>query len=159
MSSTDVKHRTNYGERQGADEKGMQYYAHLAIYDFCRSLAVGKCVLDVGCGTGYGVRYLKDNGVGEVIALERDADIVRDLQAAYPDINFLQCDLDEGVLPVDSQSIDFIFCSNVMEHVAYVDPVLREFARVIRPDGQVLIVVPAIFNTKNYTKMPRTCFI
>ncbi len=135
---------TNFGERMGSEPHGFGYYAHLSIYDFVRPQAVGQRVLDVGCGTGYGSKYLKQSGALEVVALERDEALVNELTRRHPDISTYRCDLDHGILPAESQSFDVVFCSNVLEHVAYVNPIVAEFHRVVKPDGCVLVAIPPI---------------
>jgi ubiquinone/menaquinone biosynthesis C-methylase UbiE len=51
-------------------------------------------------------------------------------------------DLRRGVLealPVDDASVDVLTCALALEHVADVEPVFREFARVMRPGGQAVV--------------------
>lgn len=45
-------------------------------------------------------------------------------------------------LPFPSASFDAVFCSHVLEHVQDDGKALREFARVLRPTGWALIMVP-----------------
>jgi SAM-dependent methyltransferase len=68
-----------------------------------------------------------------------------------PDLSYIPGDLvppPDGVtldvtdLALDSQSVDFIICSHVLEHVQEDVKALREFKRVLRPDGRALIMVP-----------------
>jgi 2-polyprenyl-3-methyl-5-hydroxy-6-metoxy-1,4-benzoquinol methylase len=135
---------TNFGERQGSEPQGFGYYAHLSIYDFVRPWILGGRVLDVGCGTGYGSLYLRRSGAHEVVALERDEALVNELVKRQSDVTFKRCDLDYGVLPAETGSFDVVFCSNVLEHVAYVDPIVAEFSRVVKLTGSVLVAVPPI---------------
>lgn len=137
---------TNLGERQGARPDGLGYFAHLSIYDYVRPAAVGKRVLDVGCGTGYGSEYLKKMGAAQVVGLERDADLIDHLRRTIDGVEFLRCDLDKDRFPVPAAAYDVVFCSNVLEHVAYVDPVMAEFARVIAPGGTLVVAVPPIID-------------
>ena len=42
----------------------------------------------------------------------------------------------------NSGSVDFVFSSHTLEHVAYVDKALGEFARVLRPGGVLFLYLP-----------------
>jgi SAM-dependent methyltransferase len=55
-----------------------------------------------------------------------------DLRAVEPD----------GSLPLEHGSVDLVWCSEVLEHVADTDQALLEMRRVLRPGGRVLITVP-----------------
>lgn len=134
----------NFGERQRASDKDWGYYAHLSIYEFARPLARGKRFLDVGCGTGYGSKYILNSGAAAVTAFERDAVLVDSLARTHQNISFLQCDLDDGIFPLRDHSIQVAFSSNVLEHVAYPTPVISEIHRVLLPDGVCVIAIPPV---------------
>lgn len=136
----------NFGERETPSVLDWGYFAHLSIYDFACQFAMGKRFLDVGSGTGYGTSYVAEHGAGTVRGLERDANLVADLNRTYPSIQFDQCDLDEGTLPASDDSMDVIFTSNVLEHVAYVDPVLGEIRRILAPKGIAIVAIPPVNN-------------
>jgi SAM-dependent methyltransferase len=61
-----------------------------------------------------------------------------DLQPG-PDIDV---QLDARELPFDGASFDLIVCSHVLEHIDQDTQVAREFARVLKPTGQALIMIP-----------------
>jgi SAM-dependent methyltransferase len=137
--------RGNFGERKTSGLKDFGYYAHLSIYAFGAQFAKDRRFLDVGSGTGYGTNYILQNaGASSVQGLERDAALIAELNVAYPGVKFHACDLDEGTLPIPDKSVDVAFSSNVLEHLAYVDPVLAEFTRVLTPEGVAIIAIPPI---------------
>jgi SAM-dependent methyltransferase len=95
--------------------------------------APGACVLDAGAGECVyrplfeGRRYLAfDRGVGDpgwnYGALNARADLER--------------------LPLQDGSIDFVLCTETLEHVARPDRVLAEFGRVLKPGGALALSVP-----------------
>lgn len=59
------------------------------------------------------------------------------------DHRFIHHELEEG-LPFEDESVDFIFCSHVVEHFFRPDAeaLLREMQRVLRPGGVARICVP-----------------
>ena len=48
-------------------------------------------------------------------------------------------------IAVKSNSIDSILCTQVLEYIDFPDEFLREFHRVIKPDGKVIITVPFMY--------------
>ena len=42
-------------------------------------------------------------------------------------------------LPFDDATFDFVYCSNVLDHTRDADAVLSEIARVLRPNGHLLL--------------------
>ncbi len=56
----------------------------------------------------------------------------------------VQVDLDAGGLPFASESFDIVVSDSGLEHRFFVDPVLDEVVRVLRPGGQFLLLLPNI---------------
>jgi SAM-dependent methyltransferase len=54
--------------------------------------------------------------------------------------------LDARKLPFADDSFDLVLCSHVLEHIHEDIQVAREFARVLRPAGQALIMVPVDYS-------------
>ncbi|TDH60631.1 class I SAM-dependent methyltransferase [Dankookia rubra] len=121
------------------------YWAHLAVYHFALPFAVGRRVLDAGAGEGYGAAYLARGGARAVRALEFSPEAVRHAQRRYADlpVSYEEADLNRP-LPLPNRSIDLVFSSNVFEHIARVDALAAEVARVIVEDGMAIIAVPPI---------------
>jgi 2-polyprenyl-6-hydroxyphenyl methylase/3-demethylubiquinone-9 3-methyltransferase len=100
----------------------------------------GERVLDLGCGAGRFVAALAAAGADPVgvevaeAALERARVVApgADLRRLAPD----------GSIPLEHGSVDLVWCSEVLEHVADVGALLAEVRRVLRPDGRLLATVP-----------------
>lgn len=76
---------------------------------------------------------------------------IRRRLGALPGIRYLAADLyrpdvphrmDVIDLPLRDRSVDLVICSHVLEHVGDDRTALREFARVLRPRGATIIMVP-----------------
>jgi SAM-dependent methyltransferase len=107
----------------------------------------GERVLDLGCGAGRFVAALRDAGadaVGVEIA-EAALDRAR-LVAPGADLRLLE---EDGSIPLEHASVDLVWCSEVLEHVADGGLLLQEARRVLRPGGRVLVTVPCHGRVKN----------
>ncbi len=63
---------------------------------------------------------------------------------------------DANRLPVEDESLDFIFSSHVFEHLANPYGHLQHWKRKLKPGGVVLAVVPDIYGTKDAPHSPST---
>lgn len=97
----------------------------------------GLRVLDVGCGFGDLLIYLKSRGCQ---ALGVDLDPRAAQQAAQYGVEIRTGELRE--LQVPAGSIDVAVMCHSLEHVPDPSTELRELARVVRPGGRVHIAVP-----------------
>jgi SAM-dependent methyltransferase len=108
-------------------------------------------MLDVGCGKGlflrdfatglrqrWGVKTIQATGV----------DLVRSSGDYFveicPDFKFISQNLDGQPLPFPDANFDFLCCNQVLEHIFETEKLVREFRRVLRPQGLCLISVPNI---------------
>jgi SAM-dependent methyltransferase len=100
----------------------------------------GERVLDLGCGAGRFVAALRDAGADPVGVELAEAALERARRnAAGADLRLVEPD---GSLPLDHASVDLVWCSEVLEHVADTGHVLLEVRRVLRPGGRLLVTVP-----------------
>lgn len=96
-------------------------------------------VLDVGCGTGLVGRALRDRGfAGQLRGLDISQASLEIAQktGAYDAVE--QADLQQR-LPIEDDSVDAVVCVGVMTYLPEVEAVWREFARVVRPGGLVVV--------------------
>lgn len=117
-----------------------------------RWLKHGMSVLDVGCGPGFLVPLLAGLAYpGQVYGLDIDAvaiskaeqvaryrldDPLRNGRAHYP--IFLVGDAHD--IRMESNSVDFIFCRFVLEHLKDPPTAVREMVRVVKPGGIVVVI-------------------
>jgi 2-polyprenyl-6-hydroxyphenyl methylase/3-demethylubiquinone-9 3-methyltransferase len=100
----------------------------------------GERVLDLGCGAGRFVAALTGAGADAVGVDVAEAALER-ARAVAPgaDLRLLEPD---GSIPLEHGSVDLVWCSEVLEHVADVGYLLAEVRRVLRPGGRLLVTVP-----------------
>jgi ubiquinone/menaquinone biosynthesis C-methylase UbiE len=92
--------------------------------------------LDAACGTGRFAEFLSARG-HRVIGVDSSPDMLAYARRRVPDGEFRLGELDR--LPLADDSVDVITCALALEHVPRLEPVLAEFARVLRPGGDLVI--------------------
>ena len=90
----------------------------------------GSRILDLGCGDGTLLQYLRDTRNGNGYGIEIDDDNV--LQCIKVGVNVIQTDLDAGLSEFDADSFDYVVMSQTLQAVHYPDRVLEEMLRVGR---------------------------
>jgi SAM-dependent methyltransferase len=73
-----------------------------------------------------------------------------DLMRKDVDIQLDICDMKE----IKDNSFDFVLCSHVLEHVSDCDKAMREILRILKPDGQAIIMVPLFWDVKSTLEDP-----
>jgi SAM-dependent methyltransferase len=99
-------------------------------------LPPGSLVVDAGCGPGREIALLREHGL-RVIGLDMSGGQLR----AGGLSGVAQADMRR--LPVRAGSVDAVWCRAALLHVARDDvrAVLDEFARVVRPRGELCLAV------------------
>ena len=108
---------------------------------------LGARTLEIGAGLGTITRHLVDRAL--LVALEPERLYVERLRnrfAGMPNVEVVHGDAarDEDLLPLRDRRLDSVVLSNVLEHIPDDVDALRRFARVLRPGGNVVLVVPAL---------------
>ncbi|ETX27205.1 bifunctional 2-polyprenyl-6-hydroxyphenol methylase/3-demethylubiquinol 3-O-methyltransferase UbiG [Roseivivax isoporae] len=96
-------------------------------------------VLDLGCGGGFMAEALARRGA-RVTGIDPAGEAIR-AAAAHAETEGLGIRYDTGTgedLPYADGAFDAVVCVDVLEHVADLDRVLEESARVLRPGGTFL---------------------
>jgi ubiquinone/menaquinone biosynthesis C-methylase UbiE len=115
---------------------------HLARYRWAAGVVPGRDALDAGCGEGYGCKLLAAAGARRCVGVDIDEGTIAAARAAYADegLEFEQGDI--AKLPFADASFDVVTCFETIEHVPAQHEAVAELARVLRPDGTLLISSP-----------------
>ena len=92
-------------------------------------------ILEIGSGTGYQLTLLKklfESAQGLDLATSRLRNYRTDDITEYDGRN----------IPFDDNSFDFVYSSNVMEHVVHLDIMNQEIARILKPHGTIVHLMP-----------------
>lgn len=88
----------------------------------------GAHVLDLGCGDGTLLAYLRDTSQVTGYGLEiDDTNIVRCIEAG---INVIHRDLDEGLADFADHSFDYVIVTQTLQAIRYPDRLLKEMLRI-----------------------------
>lgn len=112
---------------------------HLARYRLAARLAAGKAVLDAACGEGYGAALLRGAGASAVTAVDIDSATAAHAREHHG-VDALEGDV--TALPFEEDAFDLVASFETIEHVAEPERALDEFARVLRPDGVLIVSTP-----------------
>ncbi len=114
------------------------YLKRVREYEMKRVLPLmtpGETVLEIGAGAGWQSQMMADYGL-RVISVDLPSTNYRALQ------DYAVIAYDGYRLPIQSHSVDVIFSSNVLEHIAHVEAFQAELHRVLKPGGKALHILP-----------------
>jgi len=119
-------------------DKGMEErHWHTAKHVLARiPVEAGETVLDLGCGSGYAARALRETkGAGLAVGLDGAPEMVRNARAYTDDpaVEFVVGDFDD--LPFATDSVDHCFSMEAFYYAPDPHHTLSELARVLRPGG------------------------
>jgi SAM-dependent methyltransferase len=100
-------------------------------------------VLEVGAGTGYHLNFVR-HGFGEYIVSDIDAELLEQARKTYggrPGVSFAKEDALN--LSYADNSFDRLVSVYNLEHLPQPHLVLREWERVVKPDGILSVAIPA----------------
>jgi SAM-dependent methyltransferase len=102
--------------------------------------ASSAVVLNAGCGRGKdGIDYRAFSV--HAIGIDLDMAALRE-NSEIDDV--LTGNLE--TLPFSDMTFDMIICRDVLEHLQRPESVFREFARVLKPDGRLIVLTPNVYN-------------
>lgn len=129
-----------WAQRYDADLDGWAYRAPAIVAGVVMEHArQARVVLDAGCGTGRSGRALRSAGYREElhgIDVSEDSLVIARQSEAYTSV--APGDLQEPLAFADD-SFDALTCVGVMTYVPEVEACWREFCRVLRPGGVVVV--------------------
>ena len=115
----------------------------LTMQAIARLVPVGARVLDLGCGDGSLLAYLRANRGCSGYGIEIDDDNL--LACVHKGVNVIQLNLDEGLAMFDDASFDVVLQIDTLQHLRNAEVMLRETARV----GRIGIVAFPNFGQRN----------
>lgn len=97
-------------------------------------------ILIVGCGSNLDVSLVDNFKIAYIFDISYHAVKTN----YYNGLNTFTADALN--IPLPSQSIDLIICSEVLEHIPQINIALREFSRILTPNGNLIVSSPNWFS-------------
>jgi SAM-dependent methyltransferase len=138
------------GERFTPECVREMWLEHYARYAFATRFAHGRHVLDCASGEGFGAAMLS-RVARQVDAVDVSAEAIGHARKRYggmPRLFFHEASA--LALPFPDAHFDLVVSFETLEHLVEHEPLIDEFARVLKPDGLLLISTPdkAIYSDK-----------
>jgi len=111
---------------------------NLSIFFEMLAPASGEKILDVGAGRGIVANKVRTKGGSEVYAADHDPGRIAKMQAMFPSLKGYVAETES--LPFEDSFFDKVYSTMAFHHFADPRKPLREFARVLKPGGALLIV-------------------
>ena len=129
------------------------WYEHFHRYVLAGELASGKHVLDAACGEGYGSAHLA-RSAKTVIGVDVSQQAINHARERYQAENLEFQPANVCNLPFADGQFECIVSFETLEHIEDQSGLLKEFRRVLSPDGFALISSPdkAIYTDRHHTE-------
>ena len=106
-------------------------------------------IVDLGCSTGYLLEEIRaSHPQATLIGIDLVASGLEKAHVLVPDARLLQADACD--LPLADGSVDAVVSANLLEHIPDDGRALAEIARVLRPGGPAVLIVPSGPGTYDY---------
>lgn len=135
---TDAEEFDYFEKRGGATEHEERRVREIIIRQIPNNV---NLILDVGCGSGWVAKEFLNKNI-KVISLDiskKNPSIVKEL---YQSQNHFPLVADSFRLPLQSDSVDCVIASEIIEHVIEPKEFLREVFRVVKKGGKAVISTP-----------------
>jgi SAM-dependent methyltransferase len=142
-----TNHRQYTGREQSLDSfywRSRAYFGYLELMPVTG--ADGLDVLDYGCGPGHDlVGFCEFSNPHSLTGVDVSGPSLEEAhrRLVFHDskVTFLKIEESTPRLPIKDASMDLVHCSGVLHHLPDAGRVLREFARILRPNGEAHIMV------------------
>lgn len=115
------------------------FWEHLYRYRFAASYVLGKSVLDIACGEGYGTAALVRAGAASVLGMDVSESACTHARQKYG-VDARVGDAEH--IPLPDGSIDTVVSFETIEHIEHPEAFLDECTRVLVPGGKLVVSTP-----------------
>ncbi len=102
--------------------------------------------LEIGCGPSYIAEYLMKNFDVTFVGIDFNYNILLEIKKYFEKVGLkkfilIQADINE--MPLNKNSIDFIYGAGVIEHISNTSGILKDIHKILKPNGVSFNTVPA----------------
>jgi 2-polyprenyl-3-methyl-5-hydroxy-6-metoxy-1,4-benzoquinol methylase len=149
-----MRHKRNSGPAERIDRGSPWWGEHMARYRFAVERVRGKTVLDVACGTGYGLAALQAMAKW-VVGVDLDPSAVQCARLELHPGGGEVILADATRIPFEDGHFDAVTSFETLEHLPKRTEFLSEISRVLAPSGELLISTPNARYTRPIDGRPR----
>jgi len=117
------------------EQLAMQYFR----YRMAAELGRAGTVLEVGCGSGMGLTYLREHA-RMVVGGDYTMALLEEARRHLPDANLVRMDAQR--LPFRDQSFDAVLMLEMIYYLADQEAAFAECRRVLKPGGKLMVCLP-----------------
>jgi SAM-dependent methyltransferase len=114
---------------------------HLVRYKWASTLVSAARVLDAGCGVAYGTSMMARSGASQVVGVDIAAAVLDAVRPDMPENVRLEAG-DVRDLHYEDGAFELVVCFECIEHLVDPGAALDELARVLAPNGLLLVSFP-----------------
>ena len=138
------KSALDYQEAHGDADRLLKY--RMAQLIEWAALKSDEVVLDVGCGNGHHLLYLAPF-IGRGIGIDFSKNMIDSAQNALQNSSHsqklqFQVDSAQDIKTISDEIIDLVICVGSFEHMLEKERVIKQFQRVLKPGGRIVLMTP-----------------
>jgi ubiquinone/menaquinone biosynthesis C-methylase UbiE len=128
---------------------------HVHRYAFALPFVVGRSVLDIACGEGYGCDLI-GQVAAQVIGIDIDSGAIEMARKRYSRPNLQFKEGSTSAIPMDDSSVDVVVSFETLEHLVDQNAFWSEIRRVLKTGGMLVISSPNrdVYNEQRTTENP-----
>ncbi len=115
------------------------------ILDYCMKKYAPEYVCDIGCGNGNFSGFLKEKYNCKLIGIDGSKYALDKAKIFNYDQLILSGDFSSEKLQIKKNSVDFVICKDVLEHLINPRNLVKEIFKILKPGGILLSHVPNHF--------------
>lgn len=130
------------GERTLPDvpEENYWFRRHLVVYEWIAARTIGRRVVDMACGEGYGSEVLS-RGASTVVGVDANPEAHEHARLRYPRQNLRFA---RDLVETFSEPCDAVVFLQTIEHVQDPDAILEHFKDMLDPGGTAYVTTPNV---------------
>jgi SAM-dependent methyltransferase len=140
---------SDYEEAGGFSERP---WANDLRYTFAVTQYRGGTVVDIGCGDGRLCWRYRICPPTSYIGIDPSASLIRALIDKTGGHARGVVSVAEATTLPDA-SVELLVCSECFEHLPHPEAAMREFARILKPGGRLVIQTPSAYTLRNYNPL------
>lgn len=144
----------SFGKRRDASVHDINNYLnHSKFYQFSGQFVSNKDVADIGCGSGYGSKILKEHGACSYTGFDISTSSINFAKAHFNTYGTFEISSITDISQAAASSYDITICSEVLEHIKEYrmeQRAIDELKRITRQNGLLILGTPNSELLKNH---------